>query len=196
MIYNDKKKWVYISVPKSGTCTMLEVLENFYSGNRMLNGKELHMHHNHLPDKCSKYYKFSMVRNPYSRAVSSWWSATQEEGIWEYFRNLLRLKGYNKNNIASFFQWVLDNRVRKLRVIPQRDHIGHLNLDFIMRLENIDEDFRKLPFHSGKKIKMPVINKANNRKHWKEYLTPEAIRLINIIYFNDFHYYGYERMGT
>ena len=69
MVILPDQGWVWVSVPKSGTHTMYDVLERSYPTS--FRGSHFHCRRpakewEHLP-------RFVVVRNPYRRAVSLWW---------------------------------------------------------------------------------------------------------------------------
>ena len=71
MRVSTRHKFVYISTPKACTHTVYEILRKHYSQGLL----ELAFHSTVIPDKYRDYFRWTIVRNPYSRAVSLWWSA-------------------------------------------------------------------------------------------------------------------------
>jgi hypothetical protein len=111
------------------------------------------------PDLYPTYFKWSTIRNPWDRLVS-WWKSRGHELPWK------NLKQYIKNTPEPggphpFSQrWFLDSK-------------GEMGLDFIAKLENIEEDFK----YVCSKIDMPYeklvhIGKSHIKggpPYWKYY---------------------------
>ena len=80
MIYNDEYKFVYLWVPKVGSTSMLEFLKTA-AGKKALRGYDKDTHRNKIEEKHADYFKFCVVRNPYTRMVYFWLSDCKQRGI-------------------------------------------------------------------------------------------------------------------
>jgi len=63
--------FVYISTPKACTHTIYKILEEHFAEGLQKGG----FHSRRIPRRARNYFRWTCVRNPYSRAVSIWWSA-------------------------------------------------------------------------------------------------------------------------
>jgi len=74
MIVSDKHKYVYIGIPRTGSKSMNHWLCSYFDG-RNHGG-----HHDYeVPEEVSDYLVFTVVRNPYDRAVSGHFGVTWGE---------------------------------------------------------------------------------------------------------------------
>lgn len=95
------------------------------------------------PRQYREYFKFTIVRNPWSRAVSLYANLVKDEthrqkhGLGEgaTFATFLR-RNIGKGMLRSQLDWIVDWR-------------GSVPLDFIARFENLHEDFPKLAAELG-----------------------------------------------
>lgn len=76
MIICEKHKWIFIRNPKTGSRSLSKfLLEKFDS-------YEYGTYHSlSVPEKCSDYKIYIVIRNPFSRAVSAWMHVRQHRDI-------------------------------------------------------------------------------------------------------------------
>lgn len=154
-----------------------------------------------------KYYKFSFVRNPYTRVVS-----------------LYKYLGYQGiSDFERFVQHILPKRLsRTMRyfVQPQAEYLfvdGECMVDFIGRFESLQADFRQVASKTGlRDSALPHVNESTgerkrrammlrriyegrrltrpvNKSHWRDYYTEESAAAVADYYAVDFEMLGYER---
>lgn len=103
MIISHKHRYVYISVPKAASQTMFRVLSEHYDGERYGG-----MHENQIPPMARDYFKFTVVRNPYRRALRLWWSTCRGDD--DEFRRKdrygMRLGCPDPDNFEAFMRWL------------------------------------------------------------------------------------------
>lgn len=128
-------------------------------------------------------YIFTTVRNPYSRAVSLFkhrsWNASQ---TFNDFCNAIKREEYPskcaKWHSSSLTEHIVDN--------------DHLKVDFVIKLENIQEDFDTVCDKIGvAKKQLPHANKSRHR-HYTEYYDQETKQIIEEKYAKDIEYFGYK----
>ena len=131
------------------------------------------------------YFKFSCVRNPYSRAISSYLEAQKNYKLNLSFKNYL--------DCIRDKKYTLDYRFIHGR--PQYDFLfskNYLQVDYIMKFENIEEDYKKLYEIKLNKLGefLPLIidNKSNqkNKMNIINSLDNKTIHKINKVYDIDF----------
>ena len=184
MRISHKHKFVFIAVPKTGSTSVRSVIDP-YSDIASVNDKNSpYKHHttalnlkNHFESQdweWNSYYKFSTVRNPWARRVSSW---------------VYRLKKgqHNYNKFKDFamhypatpqFNWLSDED-------------GNFLMDYVFKLEDpngMDKVFNDLKIP---KVKLPHKNK-NGHKHYTGYYDDETRQLVAKKYAKDIEYFGYE----
>ena len=176
MKLNHYHKFVYISTPKVATFTIGEILKTHYS--RGLEDCGLHI--NQIPTSCAEYFRWTICRNPYTRAVSLWWSGCRLHPPDIYgFR-----KGCSAtDNFAQFIDWLsrtkLEDRHELMR--NQTDWLRPCQPITAIHIESLAESIKMLPFWK-QNIILPHMNTTEEkiiaqssiegtmitRPHWKE----------------------------
>lgn len=195
MIISDKRKIAFIGIPKTGTRSVYRELENNYDGIR---------HRDHAKKFVSSYrdyYKFTIVRNPYDRLVSSWWSTTQRnEDPKGYIKSTLK-DDTSFLNFCRNLEQLRDRHRNVPHVLPQVNWLNN-KFDKIIRYESLNEEWLNLPFNLNS-IPLPHLNPttrkaANNpisRKTTESYLNEECIAIINNFYKEDFNALKYDMLN-
>jgi hypothetical protein len=141
------------------------------------------------PQKWNSYYKFAFVRNPYDKIISAWNHVNRFKIP---FPNYLRLQ--NICNDVEFMH-VFMPQVRN--IINEK---GKVELQFIGKFENLEEDFCTILKNIG------IINiihesekKMNVRPHdifINYYENQEILDKINDLFKEDFQYLDYKKCDT
>ena len=160
-----KHKFVYIAIGKSGSSSIREALGEYscieYWGSDPEKSEYIHTNlrdvkkiFSFTDSEFDSYFKFSFVRNPWSRVVS----------YWNYI-NQCKIS-YLKNNHHPYFGPVCIKILKECEqdfslfiklwnwhlpsffdMLAKGD--GTLLADFVGKLENVQEDFTKLEFHNN-----------------------------------------------
>ena len=135
----------------------------------------------------SKLFKFTFVRNPWSRLVSSYFYRL-EKNEWkntitfsEYIKNLGNNIEYGKYIVHSLncLDWISDKNANIL-------------VDFIGKFENLQGDFDKLCDELGiQRETLTHINQTDH-KHYTEYYNEETSEVVAKRYAKDIEYFGYK----
>ena len=134
--------------------------------------------------KWNTYYKFCFIRNPYDKIISAW------NHINRYkipFNNYLNLK--NTCNDVEYMHMFLP-QVRN--IINQK---GIIDINFIGKFENLEEDFHTILKNIGIKSIIHDVNKQmNKREHLEfyEYYNQEVLDKVNKLLIEDFNNLDYE----
>ncbi len=141
------------------------------------------------PEVFDSYIKFAVVRNPYDRAISHFhWQ--QEDPTQRH---------YERTKKMSFLDYLQDYE-RRQRFHDERqvryvtDASGRLMVDYLIRFENLAEEFGLLMKKVGldKEISLPWDNRSQ-RKGYEEYFAdPEVLALTRKIFARDFEFLGYD----
>jgi len=222
MIISHRLKYVFIHVPKTGGTSVRNILthndkfscdvishwdtiteEQFEAFPKV--SRELKCHHGVRKAKeyfddndldWDSYFKFCFMRNPYDLHVSYYHFLDQVIGKKE--RNTEEQEE-TYQNATSFPDYVKDlERSRAgFQEIYIRDE-GEVKVDFIGKLETIEEDFKHIvdtilpkQIITEKEYKLPFLNKTEH-KHFSEYYTPELTNLVNKACEMDFKVGGYK----
>lgn len=184
MRISHKHKFVFIAVPKTGSTSVRSIIDPYSDILSVNNRNSPYKHHttalnlkSHFESQdweWNSYYKFSVVRNPWERRVSSW---------------AYRLKK-GQHNYTEFKDFV-----RHYPAAPQfswlSDQDGNFLMDYVFKLEDpdgMDKVFNKLKIP---KVKLPHKNK-NGHKHYTEYYDDETRQIVAKKYAKDIEYFGYE----
>ena len=165
-------EWLFVSTRKCATNSMYKALP----------GKRIEGFHG-IPDTRLAPIHWTVVRNPYDRALSIWGSTCNRPGdkygakfrlgddlsFKNFAKRILAVKGYDKA-IYRNMSWY---------------HKAYL-LDDFAKIENLNEDVKRI---TGLDIKIPQLNTS---KHEYE-LDEEDIHYVNLWAEEDFERYGYEQ---
>lgn len=188
MLVCNKHRIVFLAIPKTGTRTIYDVLKTHFDG---VLYKE---HLSTMPAKYKKYKSFTIVRNPYDRAVSQWWSTCKRGNDKRKFIEAMSKHGWD-NTLTNFLRLAKrDSIIRGKRVLtPQYEYLNN-RVDHLLRFENLKEDFYNLPSIT-EDIELPEINTTKHvRDSWQDIVTPEDIKLVNELYPRDFDAAGYDKL--
>ncbi|PYK06924.1 MAG: hypothetical protein DME66_02870 [Verrucomicrobia bacterium] len=122
-------------------------------------------------------YKFTCVRNPWDRMVSYYFTPTQQVGTWDRkeFRKIIS----KALSVADYL------RLGK----GEEDPFG--NVDYIMRFENLADDFRIVCTTLGiPTASLPQYNRSN-REHYSKYYTDELRELVRERFAPEIERFGY-----
>lgn len=208
----NKKKSIFIHVPKCGGMTIEHICHNnnipIDPINRPPEWVKRRKNFKNIEDEIFEY-SFAFVRNPFSRIVSGWkcpWvngepiPGFDDEKLpyrkkkwtteFENF-NLFVNKFLLHENDYSFYRWshimpVFDKRMKLF------DDQGNQLVNFIGRLENLQQDFNIVCDKIGiPRQKLPHINKSKH-KHYTEYYDDETREIVAERYAKDIEYFGYK----
>jgi hypothetical protein len=187
---NHKHKFIFIHIPKTGGQS---VWAFFYGNNwrRVNNIKPGTSHHlNCTKELLNEYFVWTTVRNPYSRTVSMW-------KFLKKYRQISRKLSFNDFINYLHLDLLNLNRAHEKHPLGQIDFIESLigsieNLDFVGRLENIQQDFNNVCDKIGiPQQQLPHKNKSKH-KHYTEYYDDETRSIVAEKYAKDIEYFGYK----
>jgi hypothetical protein len=179
IVFEDK--WAFVSTRKCGTNSLYAQLPG-----RRADGPFHVMPKNRMAD-----LHWSIVRNPYDRAVSIWASTSRRPGD-KYW-----VKKYLGTSEVSFDLFVekclLYKNKRNLRdrflFMNQVSWLETGLVDEVGRLETLEEDVMRF---TGLKLNLGKEN-SSDRKSTSEYMTPEIQEMIEEWADEDFQEFNYER---
>ena len=216
---NHDKKYIYTKISKNASSTITAILRAFSDDNtehfghfttldeiRILESKD---------EDPKDYFKFTFVRNPWSRCVSHYFYQLKKqntaarragvENLGAYSREST-FKEYIKSKTKKFHlgvEWVPNPAKNLTRILKKHQPLEHqldwivdeqenLLVDYIGKIENFQTDLNVV----GKKIGMPpqeipVKNKSGH-KHYTEYYDDETREIVAQKYARDIEYFGYK----
>lgn len=182
---SNKHGFVYIEIPKTASRSMLHVLTTYYAAFWVRNERIGDM----------GLSSFAVVRDPYTRCLSLWWSIYSTKG------DRYGLDWIAKQGLVEFIEFFCHKdsskahfRHASLLLRPQWQILQDHPVLRYVRFESLEEDFKALSFYTGEPEQFPVLNcKPKERGPDEEYLTPEAIKAINKWCAPEFPLLGYEK---
>lgn len=190
---SHKHKFIFIEVPKTGTTTICDVLFNNFDavqpprGGPQPGGKHLDIdqYKELFPKETSSYFKFSFVRNPWSRVVSLY---NRKEGI----------QKKNEMTFVEFVDWIQLATDTCTMPTPKKNMIdffikdNELKIDFIGKLENLQQDFDIVCDKIGIPHQQLQHLNTTKHKHYTEYYDDETRDIVAEKFAKDIEYFGYE----
>jgi len=136
-------------------------------------------------EQYKSYYKFSIVRNPWSRAFS-WYNNVMNDPV--------HRKNLQVPDNQSFHDF-LNIHAGKGYLRPQtywlKNFEGEIDLDYVGKFENLAGDFRKICESLGAgEIQLPHKLKSDN-PDYRDYYDEDLINLIAGIYSEEIELFGY-----
>lgn len=188
MIISNRYRYVFIEIPHTASTAIRNELIEYYDG--------VSIYSKHAPidlfiKKASNneksYFKFTSIRNPLDIVVTRYFKRkTDHQGFftnsihWKEFGGHITQKArrefnFIKNNNATFAEYF-----KKFYKLPFDNYCNPSpnQFDFIIRYENLQEDFSKLLKILGiRQIRdLPIINKTEGKSNqYLDYYLPEII---------------------
>ena len=201
---NHTHKFIFVKLSKSASETITNALTTSLSNTTFEKTG-----HNHILDMISEdtdtYYKFTTVRNPYSRLVSRYFFARKIPHHTKQFENLTFRDFVVGGHINTPMNtdWVQSSapHLKKLlnkvgffdnQIEWMQNDLGEMVIDFVMKTENLQEDFNTVCDKIGiPKQKLPHKNKTKH-KHYTEYYDDETKEIVAERYAKDIEYFNYK----
>ena len=186
LLINRTHKWVYIHIPKTGGSSISHIL-NTVEGTESIS---THGSILEVKDNISDYFKFTIVRNPYTRFLS------------EYFH-----QKRNKLTNQNFEYYIRKVDTKDLHLIPQSYYVNTAldktkELTYIGKYENFVDEvnllFNKININKSipHRNRNPIYDKHPNLKqedYYKSFYTETWMKdWIRERYRDDFKIFNYE----
>ena len=193
--YPDRYRCIFIHIPKAAGTSITTAL--FGSSSRHIPYFEYERAN---PYKFVRYFKFTFVRNPWDRLYSAY-AFLKKGGMNEMDRVWAEENLSNYPDFDSFVRgWVNEKNIRTwVHFYPQHyficDASMNIKVDFVGRLERIDEDIRivqqrlELPEDS-----LPKINEGNtDRYDHAPQFSEKCLNIIARVYRDDIRLFSYSK---
>lgn len=188
--FADDCRCIFIHIPKAaGTSVALSL---FGQGSRHVPWFEYKKAN---AGKFKGYFKFTFVRNPWDRLASSYFFLRKggmdpQDAAWAE----INLRQFN--DFGSFVRgWVNEENVQTwVHFLPQCyficDSDGKVMMDFVGRMENMENDFAYVAERLGCNKKLAKVNAGNNR-HYSSHYDEETQEIVRRVYARDIELFGY-----
>jgi hypothetical protein len=122
-------------------------------------------------------YKFTCVRNPWDRMISYYFTPTQKRAVWE--RKKFRKVISKALSVADYLR------------LNKREEDPFSNVNYIMRFENLAEDFRAVcEALEISPATLPQYNRSS-REHYSKYYDDELRELVRTRFAAEIGRFGY-----
>lgn len=190
----DYYKCIFVHIPKNAGLSVCYTLFGNTGGShrKIVDYKKIFS-----PNTFKRYYKFTFVRNPWDRLVSTFFflkkgGLTEKDKIWAE-ANLLAFTDF-KDFVK---QWLSEKSINN-SLHFQHQHVfledeqGKIAVDFIGRFENIDEDFKTITDKLNIKRILKKTNTSQRKKDYRDYYDEETKEIVNEVYKKDIQLFNYE----
>lgn len=210
---STSKKFIFIHIPKTGGNSIQSILKEYSDDNittyakhqegierfEIENNKYSYNKHSNLteykkelePELYKSMLKFTVVRNPWDRMVSYYFSPHRgkEEFDIKEFKILI-----NKIPVLGFYTTELSKWERikyRGRMLDKTKNGLDSDIDFYLRFEKLDEDFKvlcnrlEIPFKA-----LPQYNKSN-KNHYSSYYNQELKSLVGRKFREEIKFFNY-----
>ena len=190
----DEHKAIFVHIPKcAGISVVKSLFGDFDCGHTNLRRYQIMF----APEEFHRYFKFTIVRNPYDRLVSAFFFM-KKGGINAGDKSWADRKFAQFDTFESFVKgWVNRyNVMRALHFRPQTEFLkaanGKLGLDFTGYLENIEADFAHIAAKLGVQATLIETNRnASREKDYRQYYTDETRAIVAKVFADDLKLLGY-----
>lgn len=206
MIISHKYRYLFIEIPVTGSYAIHQELCKYYDGHPILHKHATYPEFRGTATRDEQsYFVFASVRNPLDTTVSAFFKyKTNHKGAYsdtdasiqsdkiDYadIRHYESLKDPNATLESVFLKPAIWERPYSNMIEISSDY-----LDFVIRYENLAEDFAEVLRLLGiKQIRpVPIVNKTQGRDaSWKSYYTPKMIEKAKRVYGPFMQKWGYE----
>lgn len=196
-------QYVFCSTPKAATHTLFALLQKQFGGKHMCHvlghAEYGYYHGRHVPQGFEKQFRFTSVRNPYSRAVSIWWCLANKEPYCNQYPAVM-----GGSEFKDFARWIAKHWRENVNnkdlngtsmLMPQHEWHSVNKYDDILHVENMEAEFNALPFVK-EHIEVPDdwSFKKDRKPAW-EYYDQETADYIRDWEGRSFNDYGYALEG-
>jgi hypothetical protein len=192
-----KHKCIFIHINKCGGTSIERFFIDGYDVPKQRTHDDINYYKKKFPKNFKKYFKFTLVRNPWDKLLSQYFYQVKNTEQREYISR-------KKQRMATHFRILEEEYVSFEKFLERPFLMGHKQqlkwisgpkgkvlVDHIGRFENIQEEFDfvcdKIGIERGE---LPHA-KNTNHEHYSKYYTDETRELVGELYKDDIEYFGY-----
>lgn len=139
----------------------------------------------------SEYWKFTIVRNPWDRLVSTY-EYLKRGGMARYpydqaMGSLITRRRFTFERFVK--EWLPGREYSYIHFFPQTHFIStrenDIGVDFLGRFESLEHDFNVVAGKLGIEASLPKLNLSSRSQDYRKYYTAELVELAQQIYADD-----------
>lgn len=190
----DRLRCIYVHIPKTAGVSVNKALFGNYGGGHrsVRNYRQIFG-----PRLFARYFKFTFVRNPYSRLLSAYQFLRDggfdaSDRLWAA-ENLSRFADFEEFVI----EWLNEQSIwTKDHFVPQYAFVCDVDstpeTDFVGRFETIDDDFREVCKRLGVVAKLGAENSGGaDTSNWPQHYSDTMLNKVSRVYAKDFAIFAY-----
>ena len=188
--FADECQCIFIHIPKAAGTSVARTL--FGKGSRHVPYFEYEKINRR---KFNRYFKFTFVRNPWDRLVSSYFFL-KNGGINDADAKWAKENFADFPDFGSFVRgWVNEENILSWQhFMPQHYFVcnsdGKIMVDFVGKMENMQKDFSYVAMKLGCKKELEKVN-VGERKSYASYYNNETREIVRRVYAKDIDLFGY-----
>jgi len=195
MTLSEKHKYIFLHIPKTGGTPIYKHLVTHFNGAH----KQVHLKASTACRRLGsniykEYFKFTFIRNPFSRMVSWYFWILQEAKIKKEINNPGTFDNFIKNHIQVYSDQPLELQAYSFRE-NQVDFITTskgIKPNYIGRFENLENEWKRIcEILKFKYIKLDVYKKQDYG-NYKDYYNDELIKIMNKRFKKDLDAFKYK----
>lgn len=192
-----KEDIIFVHIPKAAGNT---IIHSLYNENASTGHDTLSRYLKYNKKRYNSSYRFSVVRNPLDRFVSSF-HYLKQGGLGYFDKKFRNIYLSNVNSFNDFVEKMRHNKSYKDKIMqwihfmPQFHFISHdgktIDLHQYLRIEQLDHDFPKLADKLGRKNTKLITVNSSNHGLYRNYYSDKNKEFIADLYALDFSLLGY-----
>ena len=189
----DEYRCIFVHIPRTGGTSVSKALFGNLSGSHISIAEYRSIFDN---GEFEDYFKFSFVRNPWDRLVSTY-QYLRAGGAQVNHDLKMQSKIQPYEDFGDFVRsWLLPSALEDgIHFLPQQTFISlddeNVPLDYIAHFETLHDDFYYIAGKLGLSASLPHLN-ASKRTQYKDYYDQETIEIVAELYRKDIELLGYD----
>ncbi len=206
MLISTRHRFIFFHVPKAAGSSITRAFQRYsdypfarlyhYAFDILGERPSLHLFPRHISPaelrdrlgqaKFDPYFKFAFVRTPFDWHVSQFHFHKQKKDAFFHAT-------FKEMDFSDYVEWAVENtevaRSRQKRFLSDED--GELLVDFVGKVELLDQDVQELSHRLGLNVEIPSKNPSERKRDYREYYDERSRRLIEESHQEDLEAFGY-----